>query len=85
MHCPRCGVVLRPRMQAGIQVDVCDGCRGLWLDRGELEQLVAAINAVEWERASVRAASIPGAAQELPGSRKSSAWGRVKAFFEAGS
>jgi hypothetical protein len=27
----------------GIEIDVCTKCRGVWLDRGELEKLLAAV------------------------------------------
>lgn len=42
MNCPRCAsAVLDERERNGIQVDVCPSCRGVWLDRGELERLIA--------------------------------------------
>ncbi|MCC7538484.1 MAG: zf-TFIIB domain-containing protein [Deltaproteobacteria bacterium] len=42
MHCPRCGTSeLVERDRDGIVVDVCTTCRGIWLDRGELEKLIA--------------------------------------------
>lgn len=42
MNCPRCeGTLLQERNREGVIVDVCEGCRGLWLDRGELEKLTA--------------------------------------------
>lgn len=42
MKCPRCeSVELLERDREGITVDGCPQCRGLWLDRGELERLVA--------------------------------------------
>jgi uncharacterized protein len=42
MNCPRCtGTVLTERERDGIQVDVCETCRGVWLDRGELEKFIA--------------------------------------------
>jgi Zn-finger nucleic acid-binding protein len=28
--------------RAGVQFDMCPACRGVWLDRGELEKLMAA-------------------------------------------
>ena len=28
--------------RAGVQFDMCPSCRGVWLDRGELEKLMAA-------------------------------------------
>jgi uncharacterized protein len=42
MHCPRCEQSsLDEREREGITVDVCRSCRGVWLDRGELEKLIA--------------------------------------------
>lgn len=42
MNCPRCqGAALDERERDGVVVDVCRACRGMWLDRGELEKLIA--------------------------------------------
>jgi Zn-finger nucleic acid-binding protein len=42
MNCPRCDdVVLDERERDSLLVDVCARCRGVWLDRGELEKLIA--------------------------------------------
>jgi uncharacterized protein len=42
MKCPRCeSTVLDERERDGIMVDACASCRGIWLDRGELEKLIA--------------------------------------------
>jgi uncharacterized protein len=42
MKCPRCEkVVLEEIDRSGITVDRCGSCRGIWLDRGELEKLLA--------------------------------------------
>jgi Zn-finger nucleic acid-binding protein len=40
MTCPNCGEALRERERSGIEVDVCPACRGIWLDRGELDKLI---------------------------------------------
>lgn len=51
MICPRCNSgTLQESVREGITVDTCPACRGLWLDRGELERLVARA-ADEWEQA----------------------------------
>lgn len=40
MNCPLCeDQALEPRFSHGIEVDVCPGCKGIWLDRGELERV----------------------------------------------
>ncbi len=41
MKCPRCEAVLEEKDRDGITIDVCQQCRGIWLDRGELERLIA--------------------------------------------
>ncbi len=42
MKCPRCDQgVLEERERDGIMIDGCRSCRGIWLDRGELEKLLA--------------------------------------------
>ncbi len=40
MDCPMCGTRMRAHPVSGITVDKCPGCRGLWLDTGELEHLL---------------------------------------------
>jgi Zn-finger nucleic acid-binding protein len=42
MNCPRCeSSTLLEIDRDGITVDRCKSCRGIWLDRGELEKLIA--------------------------------------------
>jgi uncharacterized protein len=42
VNCPRCSVqALSEIDRDGITIDRCEGCRGIWLDRGELEKLLA--------------------------------------------
>lgn len=40
--CPKCESPMRSYERNGIVVDQCTGCKGIFLDRGELEQLMAA-------------------------------------------
>ena len=42
MTCPKCHGEMRAYERNGINVDQCTECRGLFLDRGELEHLVQA-------------------------------------------
>lgn len=55
MRCPRCTAALAERTRVGVAVDACDRCRGVWLDRGELEKILAALRDGEQERALLRA------------------------------
>lgn len=45
LTCPKCGSDMRTYERNQVHVDQCTGCGGLFLDRGELEVLVAAENA----------------------------------------
>ena len=40
--CPKCGADMRRYERNDVVVDQCTGCRGIFLDRGELERLVDA-------------------------------------------
>ncbi len=42
MTCPKCHGDMRSYERNGVTVDQCSDCRGLFLDRGELERLVEA-------------------------------------------
>jgi Zn-finger nucleic acid-binding protein len=40
-RCPCCHSPLAARWLHGIEIDVCEPCHGLWLDAGELKQIIA--------------------------------------------
>ena len=41
MKCPVCtGLDLKIAERQGIEIDYCPECRGVWLDRGELDKLI---------------------------------------------
>jgi uncharacterized protein len=40
MDCPHCKQELKPTERQGIEIDYCPNCRGVWLDRGELDKLL---------------------------------------------
>jgi uncharacterized protein len=40
MHCPTDGAVLVMSERNGIEIDYCPTCRGVWLDRGELDKII---------------------------------------------
>jgi hypothetical protein len=40
MHCPNDNAVLQMTTREGIEIDYCPTCRGVWLDRGELDKLI---------------------------------------------
>ena len=40
MQCPSDGSVLVMSERSGIEIDYCPTCRGVWLDRGELDKII---------------------------------------------
>ena len=40
MKCPNCNVNLVMAERSGIEIDYCPECRGVWLDRGELDKII---------------------------------------------
>jgi uncharacterized protein len=40
MKCPVCNVTLLMSEKQSIEIDYCPDCRGVWLDRGELEKII---------------------------------------------
>lgn len=40
MKCPACNETLLMSDKNGIEIDYCPNCRGIWLDRGELDKII---------------------------------------------
>jgi len=40
MKCPNCSVNLVMSDRNGVEIDYCPECRGVWLDRGELDKII---------------------------------------------
>jgi Zn-finger nucleic acid-binding protein len=40
MKCPSCNETLLMSEKKGVEIDYCPNCRGIWLDRGELEKIM---------------------------------------------
>ena len=55
--CPKCQADMRQYERNGVHVDQCTGCRGVFLDRGELEHLVDA--ELRWANQTAPAAAPP--------------------------
>jgi Zn-finger nucleic acid-binding protein len=45
LNCPKCNGTMRAYERNGVVIDQCADCRGIFLDRGELERLVDAESA----------------------------------------
>jgi len=55
MKCPTCtDVSLVMTERQSVEIDYCPNCRGVWLDRGELDKLIDRAAAPEPARQSVR-------------------------------
>lgn len=44
MDCPICHVKLQMTERQGVEIDYCPQCRGIWLDRGELDKIIEKSN-----------------------------------------
>ena len=42
MKCPVDETVLQMTERRGVEIDYCPQCRGVWLDRGELDKIIEA-------------------------------------------
>lgn len=40
MKCPSCNETLLMTERQGIEIDYCPKCRGVWLDKGELDKII---------------------------------------------
>ncbi len=85
MACPLDGTTLVMSERSGIEIDYCPTCRGVWLDRGELDKIIersAQIAPV----APQPARADPYAQRQHPGSHHGSSpypdRRRKKSFFE---
>ena len=56
LTCPKCHGTMRNYERNGVHVDQCADCRGIFLDRGELERLIDAENAWHGETRTAPAA-----------------------------
>ncbi len=52
MNCPICNVTLQLAERQGVEIDFCPKCRGVWLDRGELDKIIerSAVDPVPTQR-----------------------------------
>ena len=58
MNCPSDGTTLLMSERHGIEIDYCPECRGIWLDRGELDKIL--------ERAQAEAEAFAAPAPAAP-------------------
>jgi Zn-finger nucleic acid-binding protein len=59
----------------GVEIDYCPKCRGVWLDRGELDKLIErSASVAAAPRAAAPGAPTPGWSQPHHGHRKHKSW-----------
>ena len=63
MQCPACQIDLQMAERHGVEIDYCPKCRGVWLDRGELDKIIERAAATD---APVRAAPRPAPGEAMP-------------------
>ena len=92
MPCPVCKIPLVMSDRQGVEIDYCPQCRGVWLDRGELDKIIERSAAAEAPGAPPQ----PQAAPPQPGHEQRPYYGdddgrrhdprhhgkRRKSFFE---
>ena len=63
MNCPIDATPLTMSERQGIEIDYCPTCRGLWLDRGELDKIIERSADVQPDRSTQRDAHHTSAPQ----------------------
>jgi uncharacterized protein len=73
--CPRCGTVLTMSERAGVEIDYCPQCRGVWLDRGELDKILERAEAAPHQPPATPSSwSAPAAGSWAPGATPGSSF-----------
>ena len=70
MKCPVCqnvNLILTDRQ--GVEIDYCPECRGVWLDRGELDKIIQRANAWDAERSGATPPHGDPVTHNQPGTR----------------
>jgi uncharacterized protein len=67
--CPRDGASLVEVNKSGVQIDVCPECKGVWLDRGELEKILQITRDLEREFADPPRVQTPQPIAAQPAAR----------------
>lgn len=74
LMCPNDNAAMQTLERGGVQFDMCPTCRGVWLDRGELEKLMESATAAG--RASApQAAPAPAPQPHYPPQQAQQPWG----------
>lgn len=75
IQCPKCHAQMHTYNRNGVQIEQCSGCRGIFLDYGELESLTRLES--QWAQQApphaARPAGLPRRATSPPGARRTRA------------
>lgn len=88
MPCPVCRVPLVMSERQGVEIDYCPQCRGVWLDRGELDKILERSAQVAPPPSAQQTAAAPEPYYDrAQGSRHAQPWAqghhkRKKSFLE---
>jgi len=74
LMCPNDNAAMQTLDRNGVQFDMCPTCRGVWLDRGELEKLMA-VATEEGRAAAPQAAPPPTYQQPMQQQPMQQPWG----------
>lgn len=64
--CPKCHGNMRQYERSGITIDQCSECRGIFLDRGEMERLVDAETSWHGTAGPAAPQQVPSPQQQVP-------------------
>lgn len=64
LACPKCAGEMRAYERNGVTIDQCTNCRGVFLDRGELERLIDAESSYYQQPQGTRPQAPPGYVQD---------------------
>lgn len=67
MRCPLDDAAMREVTRQGVKVDICPQCKGVWLDRGELDHLIEVES--EFDSDPVQPTRISRGPEDLPDAR----------------
>ena len=82
MACPVDGATLVMSERSGIEIDYCPTCRGVWLDRGELDKIIERSGASQAPQATPPAGSHPGPFGHQPQGYGQKPFKKRKSFLE---
>ncbi len=71
MQCPKCHAAMHTYNRNGVQIEQCSGCRGIFLDYGELESLTRLESQWQQQPPAAPAPPVPPAYPSAP----APAWG----------